>query len=373
MFNAKTNDVKNLYSNIKTPDMKKLYLTGYRWIGASVLIFIAILIVCYASILVFFLTNHNWVSPTIVHPSSEKVLTLNSEILRETGALDKINIEIDATKKEMAEMLDTRKQIVSILGKADVANVTQARLSSKDAKEKFALVKQINTDADSAARYQQELEKLNAVEENLKAGLISKTDAAAYEVNIAQLKLALNGARSTAQATQTAATMSSNASDTLVANGASSLGALDFLSKQMALQSQLAQLDIQLSVHQSELATALQEKDKLVAAVRSLDASPFADVIKNGESVIAFFPYDNAESVKAGAPLYDCYLMFVICRKVGSIEKIYPVENIVEFPIFNTRFSRTLRGASVLVKLNKDAKNSSTALVLFSNFKPLFF
>jgi hypothetical protein len=88
----------------------------------------------------------------------------------------------------------------------------------------------------------------------------------------------------------------------------------------------------------------------------------------SGDSKIyfAFVPYDNTSSVSAGAPVYDCYLNMVVCRKVGTVKQVFSGEEHAMHPIFKS----DMRGS--LIQLDLQNPESAKSKTVFLNRKPLF-
>jgi hypothetical protein len=136
------------------------------------------------------------------------------------------------------------------------------------------------------------------------------------------------------------------------------------------LEAQLNAIDDGIAVQLKTVSEAEAALKKAKAIMETLDDAAYMNILRNGGGNMAFLAYDNATNAKAGSPVYDCYLTIVACRQVGIIKKIYADEQLVDFPIFNVRFSRTVRGT--LVELDLTDKTAMKSSILFFNFKPLF-
>jgi hypothetical protein len=78
-------------------------------------------------------------------------------------------------------------------------------------------------------------------------------------------------------------------------------------------------------------------------------------------------PYDNQSDAKVGAPIYDCYLNMVLCRKVGTVKQIFLGEEVINHPIFKTQ----VRGLTILMDLSHP--ESAKSQTVFLGRKPLLF
>jgi hypothetical protein len=78
-------------------------------------------------------------------------------------------------------------------------------------------------------------------------------------------------------------------------------------------------------------------------------------------------PYDDQASAKVGAPIYDCYLNMVLCRKVGTVKQIFLGEEQITHPIFKT----LVRG--VMIQMDLSHPDSAKSKTVFLGRKPLLF
>jgi hypothetical protein len=86
-------------------------------------------------------------------------------------------------------------------------------------------------------------------------------------------------------------------------------------------------------------------------------------------SNLAFVAYDNQQVARVGAPVYDCYLMIIACHQVGTVRHVYGDEQMIDFPVFNVRMIRTIRGFYVDMDINYPRAMGSTVLFIH---KPLW-
>jgi hypothetical protein len=110
---------------------------------------------------------------------------------------------------------------------------------------------------------------------------------------------------------------------------------LDVLEKQAELRSEIAQLDVAMSVADKQLEEDNRQVERLHDAIATAKLSPYyLNSTGNNRLYFAFIPYDNQSSAKIGAPIYDCYLDMVLCRKVGTVKQIFLGEEQITHPIF---------------------------------------
>ncbi len=100
--------------------------------------------------------------------------------------------------------------------------------------------------------------------------------------------------------------------------------------------------------------------------LHSLEKTPAARAMIAPVTVL-FVPYDNADSVQAGDPLYGCALNIFFCSRVGTVGKAIDGETASVHPLF----SKPMRGSFVEAKF-EDAKSGKVEIV-HSGSAPLWF
>jgi hypothetical protein len=209
---------------------------------------------------------------------------------------------------------------------------------------------------------QRVLAQLKEVESNinrdLAAGLITKGEAASQ---LAALNQA-GGAYTDSKIAEVLLT------DSVLDKTTPGTNSLDVLVKQAELRSEVAQLDVAISVADKQLQEESQQIDRLRKAIQTAKQSPYY-LNASGEKTLAFafVPYDNQASAVAGTAIYDCYLNMIGCRKVGTLKKIFPGEEDAVHPIFKTQ----IRG--FLIQLNLDHVDSAKSKTVFLGRKPVLF
>jgi hypothetical protein len=196
------------------------------------------------------------------------------------------------------------------------------------------------------------------INSDLAAGLITKGDAAT------QLA-ALNQAEDAYTDSKIADVL---LSDNVLDKTTVGTKALDVLEKQAELRSEIAQLDITFSVAEKQLQEDNRQIDRLHDAINTAKQSPYyLNASGNQRLYFAFVPYDNQADAKVGAPIYDCYLNMVLCRKVGTVKQVFLGEEVISHPIFKTQ----VRGLTILMDLSHP--ESAKSQTVFLGRKPLFF
>lgn len=318
-------------------NMKKIYLSVYRLIGFGFLVSLATIILYYAVLMIFFLINTSWVAPTVLSATSDRMIAFTSGYQQAVQSYQSLKAASAQAKREAAVARDNIKQL-SILkeGLQGYEQQTKgfASLKQRELQDSKILATRLDT-------FKKESE------DSLKAGLITRSDLAQLLTFIQNFGNGITDASMNLGATRIAAT------------------------------SQLTQIDRQIAQAESEEKTkeeayasaeiSLAVAEKVLA---NLDHSSYKRAMGGG-AYLAFIPYDNLKSVKVGSPVYDCYLLIIACHQVGEIDAIFEDEQVVDYPIFNVRFSRTVRGVFASMKMT--SRESMSSAIFFSGGKPLFF
>lgn len=102
------------------------------------------------------------------------------------------------------------------------------------------------------------------------------------------------------------------------------------------------------------------------ANLSSLQQTPAARAMQAPVTVL-FVPYDNADSVETGDPLYSCLLTIVFCSRVGEVGKVIDGETTAVHPLF----SKPMRG--IFVEANFDSAELAETELVHAGSSPLLF
>jgi hypothetical protein len=316
---------------------KKLYLKLYQVFGFTFLASLSFAAFFYGGLMVFFFFNSTWTAPTVLSSTSDRMMQFASGYQTALQNYETLTVSEAQAETDVEYAHDNVKELRGLAAAFLKYNNHTDRLSTSKGKQladSYVLLSKLD---DIKAQTQQ----------SLKAGLITNEDAVQTITAIQQFH---NGTTDSHIALETT---------------------------QITVQSQALQLGQQLALATNDVKT---KEDTLAALNRSLKIS--TDTVRtlkqsayyfamNGHGAnLAFVPYDNVKHVKVGSPVYDCYLMIVACHQVATIDRLYKDEQIVDFPLFNVRFTRTVRG--VLVDLKVTDQKAMTSQILFIGSKPLF-
>jgi hypothetical protein len=336
--------------------LRKIYMFLYRSFGFVMLFCISMVIVTFLSLMIFFMQNSNWIAPTVLSPTSDKMLAFQASLMTETQIQSSIVIQLETSKRAVESLTKQRAGLASYMEGLKSAVKHETQTTQRFSVQKTEQFKGNTTLAKTMLQSEAE------VQEQLKAGLLTRAEAAQALVSIAQF-------RSLNSDTEMAADQLSRHQSTL-SGRPEAVDGLAAKRQLVDLEAQLNAIDDGIAVQMKTVVEAEAALKKAKSITETLDDAAYMNVLRNGGGNMAFLAYDNASQAKIGAPVYDCYLTIFACHQVGTIKKVYADEQIVDFPIFNVRFSRTVRGT--LIELDLSDKAAMKSPILFIGFKPLF-
>jgi len=322
---------------VKFPALKTMYLKAYRFVGFWVITGGLAYMFGYGACMLFFMANNTWVAPFVLSATSDKMLQFSAGYQQLYQNVETLKVAVSQAQRDLSYAKDSVRMYQLLAD--DMERYTRAtdKLSgqkTEDLKSSYILGQGLTVVADQA--------KIS-----FKAGLLTKTDTIQLLTAIQQF------------------------------NNTVTDGSMALNTTKITLSSQIVQLNELLAQAQNDVHT---KQETLNAANKSLVVANdemsnlsatayYAAHITKGTN-LAFIAYDNRKVAKVGNPVYDCYLMIVACHQVGVIKHIYKDEQIIDFPLFNIKLSRTVRGFFVDLDMSHPEYMDST---LFFVGKPLWF
>ena len=334
-------------------------ITLYRVFAISTLYLVLAGILAYAFVMGFYAVNSSWAAPVILSAEDEKSLDFREKLVTSQQTIEDLKVDTKKLQSGLAEMKSHRIALLELEPELQQA-IARERSHNRTAGPELATLDQ-QKQADNL-KTQKVLAQLKDVETNinrdLAAGLITKGDAA---TQLAALNTA-QGAYTDSRIAEVLLT------DSVLDKTTTGTNSLDVLEKQAELRSEVAQLDVAMSVAEKQLQEELRQIDRLRQAIITAKHSPYY-LNASGQQRLnfAFVPYDNQVNALAGAPVYDCYLNMVLCHNVGTVKQIFTGEEQAIHPIFKTQ----IRG--FLIQMNLDHAESAKSKTVFLGRKPVFF
>ncbi|MDR0478727.1 MAG: hypothetical protein LBH31_02750 [Burkholderiaceae bacterium] len=333
----------------------------------AILVVIVVGVVAYLFLMAFYAVNRNWAAPLVLSPTQQKVLAYQPQIAAMEAALLKNEVDLATAKQKYAAITGQIGSINALIGRFDAASAHEADKLATASSSMRGVLEQKRRDNQATVKAVNEIRPLlDSINDELAQGLITKTEASSRRLTIQNSINGLTDAQAAAISLAEQERAAQEASRTLGNGQGLSLQAL-------ASESTAAQLRLMLAQANVDAETARQSVEQLGATLQ--DANRVLSVAKQSpyylaltRSVpVAFVPYDNLSSAKPGAPVYDCYLQMVLCRRVGTVDGVYDAEEYGLAPLFKTN----LKGKLIGITFSR-MKSSQSALV-FIGYKPLLF
>ena len=337
----------------------KVTLTLYRVFAIVTLYAVLAGILSYAFVMGFYAINSSWAAPLILSASDEKSLDFMQKLVISRQSIEDLKVDVIRQQTTLAEMDKYRASLLALGRELQTAITSKQNHDQLTGPELAALDKQKQADNRKTQKVLIQIHQIDAqIKSDLAAGLITKGDAAT------QLA-ALNQANTDYTDSRIADVM---LSDSVLDKTTVGTKTLEVLEKQADLHSDIAQLDVTLSVAQKQLQEDNRQIDRLHDAITIAKQSPYyLNASGDKRLYFAFVPYDNQANATVGAPIYDCYLNMAFCRKVGTVKQIFLGEQVINHPIFKNQ----VRGLTILMDLPHP--ESAKSQTVFLGRKPLFF
>jgi hypothetical protein len=306
----------------------------------------------------FYAGSKTWVAPIILSQSDKDTLDLTSKTLATQNTVDDLKLDMGKLENTVAEAQLHKAKLETLLPAIDAAIGQENRHKRQTGPMLVSLDKQKKSDDTRTQNALTKLADVDAtIDKELAAGLITKTDA----TQAAMLLVKSNGDLTDSKIARTLL------KDTIWEKTLPSTTYLDTLHKKAELESEIASLGIVIDSAQKQIATERIQVSKLDQALKVAKQTPLWAAMQGARTNVALVPYENQAVASEGAPVYDCYLSFVVCRQVGTVRARFTGEQHAVNPIFRN----DLRGFLVQLELtNPDSAKSKT---LFVGSKPVLF
>lgn len=347
---------------------QKGIISTYRLVMTGVLLIIVAGVLSYLFLIVFYGLSRNWATPIILSPTQGKVLAFQPQIATLEANLLRNRVELNTARNKLAALTEQIAHLQQLTRHFDRAEaVESAALSKTHAQlEQVLRLKQADV-ARSAITLEKNIRPmLSSLDAELAAGLITKDEATRRRMEVQSAENALTDARANLEALGEQARLASAASRTLVQTDAASLTALQSLTSNAQLKMTLAQALVEVNTAKESVSQLQRTVDEGERVLKVAKQSPYYLALHH-EVPVVFVQYDNVGNVQPGAPVFDCYLHVLLCRKVGTLVQLYDAEEYTRHPLFKTDIKGKFAGIDFT---DKAAAESS---IVFLGRKPLLF
>jgi hypothetical protein len=341
------------------PMMYKSVVTVYRIFAIVTLYVVLTGVLAYGFVMGFYALNTSWAAPVILSPADDKSLDFTEKLVTSKQTLEELRVDQKRLEGGIAEMKRHKAALLALEPELQAAIAREKKHNQATGPQLLELDKQKQADILKTQAVMAQVKEVEAtIDRDLAAGLITKGDAATQ-------RAALNQAENSYTDSEIGELL---LTDSVLEKTTTDTKSLDVLDKQAELVSEIAQLDIAISVAEKQIYEETRQVDRLKQALATAKQTPYYLSV-SGESTVyfAFVPYDNQRNISAGTAVYDCFLNMVVCKKVGAVKQVFAGEEHATHPIFRT----DIRG--FLIQLQLDHPESAKSKTVFLNRKPLLF
>ncbi len=339
--------------------MYKWVVTLYRIFAILTLYAVLTGVLSYGFVMGFYALNTSWAAPVILSPADDKSLDFTQKLVTSKQTLEDVSLDKKRLESNISEMTLHRASLLALEPELQAAIAREKSHARATGPQLSQLDRQKQADNLKTQGVMAQVKEVEAsIDKDLAAGLITKSDAATQRVALNQAQSSFTDSRINELLL----------TDNVLEKTTTGTKSLDILDKQAELRSEIAQLDIALSLAEKQIREESQQIDRLKKALSTAKQTPYYLSVSGGNKIyFAFVPYDNQGGVSVGAPVYDCYLNMVMCRKVGVVKQVFTGEEHAIHPIFRS----DMRG--FMIQMELDHPESAKSKTVFLNRKPLFF
>ncbi len=345
---------------IDPAQLNKWIVSTYKVVGFSVLTLIVLALVSYLGSTLFYWYSSSWLMPQVISPTDERVLQLSATLATQAGTRDKLQADYadaervmvmqqqflsDAKQAIADELADRKSELNGLLALNKSFQSTRAEVHDNGRTFTGLSRKRI------AAEYGAHLIDREAAV----AGAFQLSQIAAGNLSLAEKNVEID--KRTADLLRE--------TDSLAAIVAQKPAARHSYEVLRMLQD-MKRAEVELAKARDNRAAIGKSVGRYDQIVRTIQDSPYLRAAEKKDT-IAFFPYDNVDKVKPGAPLYACAAGLFFCTRVGKVVSVLAGETLFKHPLNNTM----LRGQSVQLQL--DDPKMGERPVLFAGGRPVLF
>lgn len=338
---------------------RKFTISAYRYIfGGFILYGVLAGAAGFVVVMGYYVFSNNWVAPLIISPSNDLILQMTGQLVTSEQMLTALTLDHNRLDASLDTMKQQRRELRDLNRQLDEAIAQQRRSDSVNGPELATLNQQKRKDIVDTEKVFDDVNRVKReIDRDLEVGLITKGDAAQQRTAIAQFNNSYTDSKVGEVMMR----------DSVLQKTSQAVDLVQVLAKKADLAAEITQLDINITIGEQQKQTDQTQIDGLQKAISTAKQSPYYKVSQSNMILnYAFVPYENRDSAKVGAPVFDCYVYIVGCRQVGTVTEVNSDEQKAVHPIWKS----DVRGFLIRVELTTaDAAKSKT---LFLGRKPLF-
>ncbi|MGI4858643.1 MAG: hypothetical protein ACRYHA_17330 [Janthinobacterium lividum] len=347
--------------------LQKGFISLYRLTMGAVLLAVIGAVLSYFALLAFYAVDRNWSTPLVLSPTQVEVLDFQSRVASLEAALSKN--EVDLSTAMLTYQLVSRHidETQSLIDRFHAAAQTESKALSRTGGAMRVALHQKVMDSVEMAHNVAAVKSLRAsTSAELAAGLITKDQAMSRRLTLQSSLNTLGNDRVSQVVLDEQARNALNAAATLGSDSATSLSALQSFHTEFQLITDKSRALIETESARRTIVRLRASIADMQRALAITKQSPYYRARALPLAVV-FTQYDNLSAARPGAPVYDCLLQIIACRRVGTVSKVFDAEAYSRHPLFKT----DTKGKYVGVDFAD--KRASESRVVFLTYKPLLF
>jgi hypothetical protein len=339
--------------------INSIVVSAYKFMGSVLLALIMLGLLSFLAVQGFFLVSRGWVSPTVVSPTDEEILTLSTQVAAQTSARDHVLTErrtvedriADTERIIAAERSFQQRFRVALSGERSARDRVSRRLTELrreyslaraeivQSNRAFSGLTRVRTDALYGARLLEQEDKLTAnhhLAQMAQSNLSLAQSSVDLETKLESLQREMAGLAAVQKGLGQESAPNGMTTDVLLLEREFTHSTLELARAEATLKS--LRQDLQ------ALDDVALRYETLIASLR---ASPYLRAIEK-DLMVAFVPYENLSRAEQGTPLYACEAKLFWCHEVGVVGKVLEGEVTLKHPIRQYM----LRGVMVEIQLS---------------------
>jgi len=343
--------------------LNNFFVRAYKVAGFVILAAVLVGMFSYLSVSACYLLSKSWALPSTLTPASEKVMQAQMALINQAAELAKIHSDIIAQQKLLEHYeyaMSQHKQFQLAFLEASQKRAVQARQSIGSTQKMLQQYAQLGKDDGET------LHSELALQDQLQKQLITKDEFLRLKNTIANQKY--NGLSALERSRQ----LESRLDELTEAASSVQSSRIPKTIDALLLHKPFLESTIESSFFQAQMEpirSNLEAKRRIAAqheqALRNLQDSPIGRASAMPVHV-AFVPYENMDKVHEDLAVRGCYLAFIVCRKIGSVKKVFADESLSKHPVTG----REIRGQFIEIQY-KDSEWAMLSTIILG--RPPFF
>src|SRR5579859_3243902 len=256
--------------------MYKWVVTLYRIFAILTLYAVLTGVLSYGFVMGFYALNTSWAAPVILSPADDKSLDFTQKLVTSKQTLEDVSLDKKRLESNISEMTLHRTSLLALEPELQAAIAREKSHARATGPQLSQLDRQKQADNLKTQGVMAQVKEVEAsIDKDLAAGLITKSDAATQRVALNQAQSSFTDSRINELLL----------TDNVLEKTTTGTKLLDILDKQAELRSEIAQLDIALSLAEKQIREESQQIDRLKKALATAKQTPYYLSVSGGNKI----------------------------------------------------------------------------------------